>query len=365
MTPKFLKLNPYNFVPITRTPWGGELIVKTKRQLLRGPSSGWPERVGESWEVSTDQAFPSIIKKTSLESHVGMSFEDILKENPDHFLGTAVAASFGSHCPLLLKWISAADTLSVQVHPHHSHPALSATECGKPESWLVLDKEKDGFFYLGFKENVSQEQITEALLSDKADEVLHKVFPKIGDYISIPTGCVHATGPGVLIAEPQYVLPGRSGKTWRLSDWGRRYNAQGLRDPNGQPRELHIEQGLTAIDWSLPRGVELEKVLIRHLRHREIARASTFNPFPSQVFSKAGMYNYTHLVPEQFSLVTCWSGQLQLISSDKQHLVLNAGESGLVSAGAGSIEVALAKQNPDLEPSGAFFAFADPEKKGL
>jgi mannose-6-phosphate isomerase len=365
MTPSFLKLNPYNFVPITRTPWGGPLIVKTKRQILQGPQDGWPERVGESWEVSTDKAFPSVIKKTSIESHVGASFEDVLKENPQHFLGSQMAAQFGSHCPLLLKWISAADPLSVQVHPQHNHPALTATECGKPESWLVLDTESNGYVYLGFKENLTQDEITEALTSDRAGDVLHKVFPSIGDYISIPTGCVHATGPGVLIAEPQFVLPGRSGKTWRLSDWGRRYDSQGQLDPHGQPRELHIENGLTAIDWSLPRGPELEKVLIRRLQHCEVSPSHAHNPFPAQVFSKAGMYTYKPLVHDQFSLVTCWSGQLQLISSDRQHLVLNAGESGLIAAGAGSIEVALARQNPDIEPSGAFFAFADPEVKGL
>ncbi|MEY2988013.1 MAG: hypothetical protein RJB13_1534 [Pseudomonadota bacterium] len=365
MLPCFLKLSPYNFVPITRTPWGGHLIVRKKRQILRGPDSGWPDRVGESWEVSTDQAFPSVIKKTSIDSHAGVPFEDVLKENPHHFLGSKLAEQFGSHCPLLLKWISAADPLSVQVHPHHDHAALNATECGKPESWLVLDVEKDGYFFLGFKEDFTKEDITKALISDKAGDVLHKVFPKTGDYISIPPGCVHATGPGVLIAEPQYVLPGRSGKTWRISDWGRRYNAHGQLDPDGEPRELHIENSLTAIDWSLPRGQELEKVLIRQLRHRDISEANVHNPFPAQLFSKAGLYAYSPLVHEQFSLVTCWSGQLQLISSDKQHLVLNAGESGLVAAGAGSIEVALSRQNQDIEPGGAFFAFAAPERKGL
>lgn len=365
MLPSFLKLNPYNFVPLTRTPWGGELIVRTKRQILQGPSSGWPERVGESWEVSTDRAFPSVIKKTSTETHTGLPFEDVLHENPTHFLGKRIAAQFGSHCPLLLKWISAADPLSVQVHPHHSHPALTEKECGKPESWLVLDKENEGYFYLGFKDYLTQDEITAALLSDQAETVLHKVYPQIGDYVSIPTGCVHATGPGVLIAEPQYVLPGRSGKTWRLSDWGRRYNAEGQLDSSGQPRELHVEQGLTAIDWSLPRGKELEKVLIRRLHHSEVALANLHNPFPAQVFSKAGMYKYAPLIDAQFSLVTCWSGQLQLISEDRQHLVLNAGESGLIAAAVGTVEVALAKQNPESEPRGAFFAFADPEMKGL
>lgn len=364
MQPSFLKFNPYNFVPFTRTPWGGQLILKTKKQLLRGPENGWPERVGESWEVSTDKTFPSSVKKASDESHTGALLSDVLAADPTHFLGDVIASQYGSHCPLLLKWLSADDMLSVQVHPHHDHAALSEVECGKPESWLVLDTEEHGYFYLGFREGISQQQITDALREDRAAEVLHKVSPKIGDYVSIPPGCVHATGPGVLIAEPQYVLPGRSGKTWRLSDWGRRYNSEGKLDPSGQPRELHVDAGLSAVDWSLPRGKSLETLLIHRFSHQEAFHANKHNPFAAQYYSQAGLFTYNPLVNGQFSLATCWKGQLQLISEKKEHLVLNAGESGLIAAGAGTIELALARTVSGDEPSAAFFSFAVPEIKG-
>lgn len=365
MTPEFLKFDPYNFVPLARTPWGGDLIVKTKRQILRGPAAGWPDRVGESWEISTDAAFPSRIRnlKNSTGDHI--LFSEALVDANEHYLGKKISEKYGAHCPLLLKWLNAKEPLSVQVHPTHTHPGLKPSECGKPESWLVLGRETIGHVYLGFKENLSQDEIISALREDRVAEVMHVVFPKVGDYIAIPPGCVHATGPGVLIAEPQFVLPGKSGKTWRLSDWGRKYNDKGERDPQGKPRELHVEDALSAIDWNLPRGEELEKLLVRKLNHRSSLAADEFNPFPVQYFSAAGIFPYKPLVEAQFSLVTCWQGQLQLISRNGESLVLNAGESGLVSAAAGEIEIALARVEDNTEPSAAFFAFVIPNLSGV
>ncbi|MEN9824919.1 MAG: hypothetical protein RI953_664 [Pseudomonadota bacterium] len=358
MSLPFLKFDPYNFVPVSRTPWAGQLIGITKVRALPAPQGGWPERIGESWEVSTDAQFPSKVTNANEDSGRENLLGDLLNRDPAGFLGAGLAQKFGSHCPLLLKWLNAKEPLSVQVHPAHSHPLLKAGECGKPESWLVMNNSNgQGYVFLGFKEGLSKDDIMSALRQDKPRDVMHVVYPKVGDYISIPTGCVHATGPGVLIAEPQYVLPGKSGKTWRISDWGRRYNSQGELDPQGQPRELHIDEALSAIDWNLPRGTELEKLLIQRMEHKQIFSGDIHNPFPVQIFSQAGIYEYKPLVDQQFSLVTCWEGKLQLIAKSGEAIVLRAGESGLVAASAGAIKIALAEPLPLVRPECAFFAF--------
>jgi mannose-6-phosphate isomerase class I len=348
----FVKFDPYNFVPVTRTPWAGALIGACKKRALPKPEHGWPARIGESWEVSTDAHFPSKVVGDDV------FLNQLIERNPAFYLGPGLSAIFGSHCPLLLKWLNAQEPLSVQVHPQHDHPLLKPNECGKPESWLILDNpHQAGFVFLGFKDGLSKDQILAGLRQDRPRDVLHVVYPKVGDVIAIPPGCVHATGPGVLIAEPQYVLPAKSGKTWRLSDWRRFYNQAGEQDPLGKPRELHIDEAISAIDWDLPRGKELERLLIHNAAHREVFQANRYNPFPVQSFLTAGMYVYSPLVEEQFSLVTCWEGQLRLMHDSGETLSLVAGESGFISAGAGIIRIELSAVDAQFAPACAFFAF--------
>jgi mannose-6-phosphate isomerase len=359
MKTPFLKFNPYNFVPLNRTPWAGQLIGATKIKSLDEPSGGWPERIGESWEISTDPEFPSMLNNVGQKKDEPILFTDVLNEHPEYYLGRNIANEFSSHCPLLLKWLNAQEPLSVQVHPKHSHPALKANQCGKPESWFVMSNAfGQGYIFLGFKDGLSKDDIMTALREDRPRDVMNVIYPKAGSYISIPTGCVHAVGPGLLITEPQYVLPKKSGTTWRLSDWGRRYNSRGEQDPQGQPRELHINDGLTAIDWDLPRGQALEKELVHQLEHGHTFAGDKHNPFPVRYFSKAGIYQFKPLIEDQFTLVTCWEGMLQLITKNDEAIVLRAGESGLIAAAAGEIKIALAEPRPLVRPECAFFTFS-------
>jgi mannose-6-phosphate isomerase len=202
---------------------------------------------------------------------------------------------------------------------------------------LVLDVESGGFVYLGFRENIRQEDIIENLQTGQVCAVLHKVYPKPGQLIAVPPGCVHAVGPGVLIAEPQYVLPNRSAVTWRISDWGRRYDAQGRLSPSGQPRELHLEKALTALDWALPRGHELERLLITDLLQSPRFVGNPYNCFATQAYFRPGNYTYRPLVPGSFSLFTIWRGCVRLETADGAAAVLQAGQSGLVSASTSAL----------------------------
>ena len=48
-----------------------------------------------------------------------------------------------------------------------------------------------------------------------------------GDFFVVPAGTPHAIGGGIVLVEPQRVLPGRRGVTYRYWDWNRRYDASG------------------------------------------------------------------------------------------------------------------------------------------
>jgi mannose-6-phosphate isomerase len=335
MTKSFYKCDPFNFVPFTRTPWAGKQIAKIKQSTFENQIENIPEFIGESWEVSTDSQFPS-----KVETSPGRweNISSLLNTNADEILGHKITKKHGAHFPLLLKWLEANQNLSVQIHPSHDHPLLKEKECGKPEAWLVLNVEQNGFVYLGFKENLSKDQIIQYLRNDESEKCLHVYHPKKYDYISVPTGCIHAVGPHVLLAEPQYVLPNKSGKTWRISDWKRLYDANGHLSQTGKPRELHLEAALTAIDWNLPRGKELEKYLIRPYDPNLTNVENPSNPFPLQIFSTAGTHVFNSLIPNTFSLFTVWEGSVTLLTNNET-LELKAGESGFISASHSPIKV--------------------------
>lgn len=355
----FLKVVPDNFVPLSRTPWGGRRIADLKRDSLSQEGWTFPDRVGESWEISTDAQFPSVLNpkgsRGRAEAHV--TLQNAFEHAPVELLGHRIATRFGAHSPLLLKWLHAQEVLSVQLHPRNENPLLGPTECGKPESWLVLDVEPGGYVYLGFQEGVTQSEALALLRRGEMDRCLHRVDPKPFDYISVPPGCVHAVGPGILLAEPQFVLPGKAGKTWRLWDWARLYDEAGNQSPRGKPRELHLDMGLEAIDWTLPHGNALETRLVRSLAQRTLARATPDNPFPVQVIKDGGTHLIPPLVPHQFSLFTVWEGQALLAQENGQGepVDLRAGESCFVGASAGTVTVTLSPRS-STPPAAAFFA---------
>ena len=163
----------------------------------------------ESWEISAFASDPSRIRFDSL--------------CPDF--------------PLLFKVIDAKTRLSVQVHPNEETCKVTGGD-PKTEMWCALS---DGPIYAGLKPGTTAADVEAAVKSGKFEELLVRHEAKFGDVFFIPGGLVHAIGDGVRLYEVQQ----SSDTTFRLYDWGRV-------GADGQPRELHIEKGLQAIDYSLP-----------------------------------------------------------------------------------------------------------------
>jgi len=246
-----LLLQPDNFTPPERTPWGGHRIaggLKLNAGLeLRGV-------VGEAWELSVEPDFPSRIVD-------GPTLDEVLRADPA-LLGRE--APLGSTA-LLVKLVDAADDLSVQIHPSDTDPALAAEESGKPEAWYIIGAEPGSGLYLGFRDGVSRQDIEMAIDREAAVDALMSFVPvSPGDVFLIEPGTPHAIGKGVLLLEPQRVSPGKRGITYRYWDWNRRYDATGRLDPGGQPRAIHRERALSVTSWDGPRG----DALLERVRHR-------------------------------------------------------------------------------------------------
>jgi len=139
--------------------------------------------------------------------------------------------------PVLLKTLHTADRLSVQVHPGAFGGPLF-----KEETWIVLDAE-DGAWMMGGLIASDRESFVRAVDDGTAGDLLMKIPLWTGEAYHIPPGTVHALGPGLTVLEVQ----SNCNVTYRLYDWGRL-------DNTGASRELHIEEGTDAVDWSSPAG---------------------------------------------------------------------------------------------------------------
>lgn len=256
-------LAPDNFTPLTRTPWGGTEIA-----ALKGLKSDASQVVGESWEVSVEPTFPSLLAGS------GEALSTLISEDPLHWLGRDAALGNTS---LLVKLLNTADLLSLQVHPSDDYPGLSTTESGKPESWYVVGAEAGAGIYLGWKANVTASDVHEAITNEgDLTSILNFVEVSEGDFFVIAAGTPHAIGPGLMLVEPQRILPGRIGVTYRYWDWNRRYDQDGRQSDQGEPRPLHIEAALAVTRFDDPRGEAFVTQVMRRAGPADLDQAVSF-----------------------------------------------------------------------------------------
>lgn len=201
--------------------WGGNKL----KELYGKITDATP--CAESWELSfhPDGA-------TKLQN--GTLLSDTI--TPDE-LGTNLREF--DRFPMLIKFIDAADDLSIQVHPSDEYALKNENSLGKTEMWYVVEADKGAGLYLGFKNAVTQEEYESAIREKRLTDLLNFYEVKQGDVYFIPAGTIHAIAKGCLICEIQQ----NSNLTYRVYDYGRV-------DKNGKERELHVEQALKVTDLS-------------------------------------------------------------------------------------------------------------------
>ena len=228
-----MKINyPIKFEPILKEKiWGGAKLSK----LLNKDSD--KENIGESWEISDFEEDISLVSNGFLK---GRSLHDLVSEYKDELVGEKVYQQFGDQFPLLIKYIDAKDVLSIQLHPNDELAKKRHNSFGKTEMWYVMQADKGGELLVGFKEEVSKEEYLLHLKNNTLVDILNKDEVDKGDVYFISTGLVHAIGAGVLLAEIQQT----SDLTYRIYDYHRK-------DDQGNYRDLHTEEAMDAIDFSV------------------------------------------------------------------------------------------------------------------
>ena len=214
-------MSPFKLSPAFKDYlWGGRKLVSDFNKKCDF------EKVAESWELSTHKDGSSII---SSGEFCGMSFLDYINKYGKEVLGkNALAFDF---FPILIKFIDAKDSLSIQVHPDDEYAMKVEGEYGKTEMWYILDCDEGASLYYGFNREITKEEFLDRIKNNTILEVLNSVPVKKGDVFFIDSGTVHAIGPGIVICEIQQ----NSNTTYRVYDYDRR-------DKFGNARELHIEK---------------------------------------------------------------------------------------------------------------------------
>ena len=198
--------------------WGGYRM----KPLFGRDNKG--KKISESWEVS--------VHPDGMSSCGGQTLKEYLDKNP-HAVGTQ-----GGELPVLIKYIDAADKLSVQVHPNDAYARRHEHDNGKTEMWYIVRAEAGAGIYCGFKRDVTKEEFLDALQGGRVEELLNFIPVKAGDCYLIEAGTVHAIGAGCLILEVQQ----SSNVTYRAYDYNRR-------DANGNLRPLHLEKALDVMGF--------------------------------------------------------------------------------------------------------------------
>ena len=225
-------LYPLKFKPQPKeTVWGG---CKLNTLLYKDFPAG--KKTGESWELSGVQRNLSVVANGRLK---GNNIEELAEIYMGELLGDKLYEQFGAEFPLLIKFIDACDTLSVQVHPDDAAAAERHNAYGKTEMWVVLAAEPGAGLYVGFKELLTAQAFYEHTQKGTLPGVLNFEPVAPGDVFFIPAGRIHAIGKGVLLAEIQQT----SDVTYRVYDWGREYNP-------ATAREMHVDLAIDVIDYT-------------------------------------------------------------------------------------------------------------------
>lgn len=162
---------------------------------------------------------------------------DLVRKHPE-ILGTHPQTTEDGGLPILVKFIDAADRLSVQVHPSDAYAkAHENGSLGKTEMWYVMDAEPGAQLVYGFSEDMGDGKLEKALAAGTIEKYLQYVPVQRGDVFLIEPGTVHAIGAGILLAEIQE----SSNLTYRLYDYGRI-------GKDGKLRELHVEKALQVVN---------------------------------------------------------------------------------------------------------------------
>ncbi|WP_421977930.1 type I phosphomannose isomerase catalytic subunit [Roseivirga seohaensis] len=210
--------------------WGG-----TKIRDVLGKDFSPLKNCGETWEISGVEGNLSKVSEGPLK---GMTIPEITNMFKEEFVGKKVYQKYCNNFPLLIKFIDAAQDLSIQVHPNNKLAKERHNSLGKSEMWYILQANQGAKIISGFNKDISKEEYLYHLNNGTLIDILNEETVEAGDAVYLPAGRVHTIGKGLLIAEIQQ----SSDVTYRIYDFDRK-------DEKGNKRTLHTQEAIDALDY--------------------------------------------------------------------------------------------------------------------
>ncbi len=276
--------------------WGGGRLAGIAGRTV--PESRDP--IGESWDVSTWPTAPDNKQLVTVTNIInGPLAGTPLNEVAD--------------LPVVVKILDPSDRLSVQ-----NHPVLP--DIHKNEMWYILQSDRGGYLYLGLNDDATKQHFCDLLRRENPDEeaVMGSLKrcddPRPGSHFNIPTGTVHALGPGPLTFE----ISEKTQVTYRLYDYNRERSRGKLDLDDGceavmarSPEQRPLEHGL---DIEGARSAEAitqfptfcviravgDRITVKSSKHRHLVTATMGDcrlSGPTADWDITLRYTFTCLVP--------------------------------------------------------------------
>ncbi|MDO4566140.1 MAG: hypothetical protein Q4B42_02300 [Oscillospiraceae bacterium] len=223
-----IKLNP----AFKRYAWGGDRLIN---EFNKG---GGRAPLAESWELSCHRDGECLIGICSLSQleprWLGAPLKSYLDEHPE-YIGEGFASA--DEFPVIVKFLDAGESLSVQLHPDDAYALASEGQSGKNELLYILDCGEDAELLLGLKEPLRPEDLREFAETGEIVSKLNRLQIESGQSYAIPARTLHAIRTKTLALEIQQ----SSNVTYRVFDYKRESFGE-------QKRELHIDKALECAD---------------------------------------------------------------------------------------------------------------------
>ena len=298
-----MQLSP---LPMERL-WGGDKLGKFYNKNCA-------EGTGETWELSVREKEKSVVSNGIFK---GKTLYELIDEDKS-LMGTRFA---GGEFPLLIKFIDAADDLSVQVHPDDEYAARVENDVGKTEMWHIVEAEPGAKLVYGLGKGVTPEDFALAVRSGETLSALNQIEVHAGETYFIPAGLVHAIGGGILLAEVQQ----NCDLTYRVYDFDRL-------DKNGKPRELHTEKAIECVKCFSHEDIDAIRFESGSRGGETLADCRYFKVKRLEI----GGERKISVTEESFVHLLCISGGGKLIYEDEEYEICR-GDSYFLPAGLGDL----------------------------